>query len=400
MTDVQAQTKQLIKLVASKDELAVRAFTAAVPAELRTKVASGQPGDYCTPLVAACIVGSLPILRYLLEVGADCNVPRSDGCLPLHIAIVSPHADESLLAELLRAGAEVNGREEDGGTPLHCAVRGKSLAHVKMLVEHGAVVDATEYKVTTTPLLIAAFSNQTDVASYLLAKGADPNKAQNDSAGTTPLFAAALQGDLATVDILLEAGADPNFVDTSGYTTVMSACDSPALGFEGRQPLAIVRKLLDLGVPINHAARDGSTALYMAAMHRLGDVVEELISRGADVHASLNGSNRKTPKGVTPLQIASQKGCLVSVRALIKAGADVNAMDAVGTIPLISACRNGSQHDQAFKSIIAELIDAGSLTDHKNLLGDTPQNLAAAWLEPRDPLWEKLKAKTQPMDTN
>jgi hypothetical protein len=37
------------------------------------------------------------------------------GCLPLHIAIVSPHADESLLAELLRAGAEVNGREEDGG---------------------------------------------------------------------------------------------------------------------------------------------------------------------------------------------------------------------------------------------------------------------------------------------
>ena len=37
------------------------------------------------------------------------------GCLPLHIAIVSPHADESLLAELLRAGAEVNAREEEGG---------------------------------------------------------------------------------------------------------------------------------------------------------------------------------------------------------------------------------------------------------------------------------------------
>jgi hypothetical protein len=137
----------------------------------------------------------------------------------------------------------------------------------------------------------------------------------------------------------------------------------------------------------------------------------------------------------------------------------VNAVDALGTIPLISACRNGSQHDQAFKSIIAvcvrlstlesdcivalnalrggllqELIDAGSLTDHKNLLGkpsppphpshslanahqsltlacspfaslyslagETPQNLAAGWLEPRDPLWEKLKANTQPMDTN
>jgi ankyrin repeat protein len=44
---------------------------------------------------------------------------------------------------------------------------------VKKLIEHGAEVDAAEYKVTTTPLLIAAFSNQTDVAYYLLAKGAD-----------------------------------------------------------------------------------------------------------------------------------------------------------------------------------------------------------------------------------
>jgi hypothetical protein len=99
--------------------------------------------------------------------------------------------------------------------------------------------------------------------------------------------------------------------DSSGYTTVMGACDSPAMRFEGRQPLAVVRKLLDIGVPINQAAysqhllrppirlaflirppthtsrQDGSTALYMAAMHRLGDVVEELISRGADVHASV-----------------------------------------------------------------------------------------------------------------
>lgn len=106
--------------------------------------------------------------------------------------------------------------------------------HVELLVEHGAEVDAAEYKVTTTPLLIAVASNQTDVASYLLAKGADvrrqsaslmsptitlpsthlqqPNKAQNDSAGTTPLYAAVLQGNLAMVDVLLEAGADPHFV--------------------------------------------------------------------------------------------------------------------------------------------------------------------------------------------
>lgn len=42
--------------------------------------------------------------------------------------------------------------------------------------------------------------------------------------------------------------------DSSGYTTVVGACDSPAMRFEGRQPLAVVRKLLDIGVPINQAA--------------------------------------------------------------------------------------------------------------------------------------------------
>jgi ankyrin repeat protein len=52
-------------------------------------------------------------------------------------------------------------------------VRRKSLKHVQRLVESGAHVDATEPNPTTTPLLIAAFTNQVATASYLLAKGAD-----------------------------------------------------------------------------------------------------------------------------------------------------------------------------------------------------------------------------------
>jgi ankyrin repeat protein len=46
---------------------------------VKKRVVSGQEGDYCTPLIAACIVADLRILRYLLEQGADPNVPRSDG---------------------------------------------------------------------------------------------------------------------------------------------------------------------------------------------------------------------------------------------------------------------------------------------------------------------------------
>lgn len=55
---------------------------------VRKRVVSGQAGDYCTPLIAACIVGELRILRYLLEQGADPNVPRDiDGGRPTSNAI-------------------------------------------------------------------------------------------------------------------------------------------------------------------------------------------------------------------------------------------------------------------------------------------------------------------------
>ncbi len=86
-----------------------------------------------------------------------------------------------------------------------------------------------------------------------------------------------------------------------------------------------VRSLLDQGVNVN--AKDsavGCTALVYAAQWDKPDVVQLLLSRGADINMLGNG--------YTPLTMAASLGRTDIVRILIDKGADVNKTDESGKI--------------------------------------------------------------------
>ncbi|ELR12531.1 uncharacterized protein ACA1_156330 [Acanthamoeba castellanii str. Neff] len=73
-------TKALISLISntqSYDEVCayMASHKSLSDPTMRKRVVSGQAGDYCTPLITACIMGKLCILQYLLEQGANPNVP-------------------------------------------------------------------------------------------------------------------------------------------------------------------------------------------------------------------------------------------------------------------------------------------------------------------------------------
>ena len=77
-----------------------------------------------------------------------------------------------------------------------------------------------------SPVGLAAFFRRSDVAAYLLERGADPRPASRQG-GFTPLHSAvatdAAAADLELVRRLLDAGADPNARSASGGTPLHTA---------------------------------------------------------------------------------------------------------------------------------------------------------------------------------
>jgi ankyrin repeat protein len=131
----------------------------------------------------------------------------------------------------------------------------------------------------------------------------------------TALIAAACQKHLEIVIVLISKGADVNVDD--GY---------------GGTPLHYAIKSLE----------DPSS----------DEVALKLISAGANVATKVRAYIDGTSM-VTPLHDAASIGHQRLVRALITAGADVNAQDSQGSTPLHRACRYSADLD-----IVKELLDA------------------------------------------
>lgn len=104
------------------------------------------------------------------------------------------------------------------------------------------------------------------------------------AAASRPLTGAILAGDPTAVRGALAAGADATaWEPASGLTPLALAA------MTGNA--AVVEALLDAGVPIGSAGRDGSTALHAAAFAGQAEMVQRLLDRGADP-AARNAAGR------------------------------------------------------------------------------------------------------------
>jgi ankyrin repeat protein len=112
----------------------------------------------------------LPMIKILLQAGADLNAKTKEGKAPLHLA-VEAHAID-IVQLFINHGANVNAKNKQGLTPLHSAIREKVPLIVQLLLDNKADIDATTNR-GKTPLHFAAKIGYSHLAIQLIKAGAD-----------------------------------------------------------------------------------------------------------------------------------------------------------------------------------------------------------------------------------
>jgi ankyrin repeat protein len=106
---------------------------------------------------------------------------------------------------LLEHGMNANHRSWQEVTLLHDMAHEGSVEKARLLLDHGANVDAIDGEYRSTPLGFAARWNQREVALLLIERGADANRAGADWA--RPVAWAQRKGHAGMVELLWANGA-------------------------------------------------------------------------------------------------------------------------------------------------------------------------------------------------
>jgi ankyrin repeat protein len=144
---------------------------------------------------------------------------------------------------------------------------------------------------------------------------------------------------------------------------VATAAESPLANAAERQDHALIRTLLQQKADMNAPQADGMTALHWAA--RLDDLETAKLLEGANA----NATNRY---GVMPLSLACQNGNTEMVEFLLSRGADANASLRGGETVLMTAARTGKVGP------VKALLSRGATVDAKERRGQTALMWASA----------------------
>ena len=174
------------------------------------------------PLHAAADQGHLNVVRFLLDHGADLELPRerpdeksaatrhfagAGGATALWLACRSGHVSTAAL--LVSRGAKLEAADDWGWSPLHAAGFGGHEETVRLLLEQGVQVDPID-RGCSTPLLLACVQGYSEVVRLL--HGARANLVctrKYKGKQMTPFEAAYDNGRSEVVAYLREAATTP-----------------------------------------------------------------------------------------------------------------------------------------------------------------------------------------------
>ena len=313
-----------------------------------------------TMLWEAAYRGKLEMVQFLLERGADINLPgcyhiqhrleitpycvaRYEGrdlvadyllqhgaTIDIHTAAyladygtVRSHLDNDpslvnrayLQAVMLPAGKPhtFEHRKTGWATPLCYAIRGEDPAIVELLISRGATIAPYSERF----LDYAVSGNRIEITALLLKNGADPNKAPR-----------ILDDNSEMSQLLKSYGAPPKDINDPGdmgWPMLVYACR----GDNGEHPDEVLR-LLALGADIDVRNYKGKTALHYAAKAGFSQS-HLLIEKGATIDAPDNNETALFEAIRSTIKDGEKQRA--AIEALLVKGADPNLKNGKGLTP-------------------------------------------------------------------
>jgi len=304
-------------------------------------------------LMCAAGNGDAVAVHNLLERGADVKAVDIQGRSALAMAVEGNHVE--VVKALIQRGADVNARDYQALSIWKMA----RTPELKNLLQQAGAKAAdqpvaskpTQVK-TNDPILSQARSRAMDTPNVaavkdLLDQGMDVN-APLDTGGTTPLIMAASRDRTNVVEFLIAQGANVNLPANDRATPLMCAVQNT------KKSDHVIRLLLANGADVNQPGGWQRTALIVAAEQDRKDLVKLLLAHNADLNA-------EDEYGRTALVAAAQKGATNAVKALLDTGKyEGDQKQIKAALSSASILRNGGDSSVQIGEVIRLLGIAGS----------------------------------------
>jgi uncharacterized protein len=282
----------------------------------------------------------------------------------LHYAVFNNY--KLCFSLLIRANPNLNVRDNEGQAPLHLAACQSIDTYFNRLIELQANINIQDNK-GWTPIFYAVKHKQINKVQKLIDLGAEVVDAKNREG---LLFIAAKHCP-ECIDILLQSDIDVNMLDRFGRTILFHVND-----------LEIFQKLVSKGVNLGVVDNTGTNILHHCAKGLLSyKVIPHIIGIGHDVGSAIPIINKADfdintrRMGDNVLHTALKFNG--PIYDLIKAGADINALDQYGRTPIFYTIIPVGYHSHYSNYKMEVLIEHGADVNVQDNEGLTPLHYAA-----------------------
>ncbi|KAK2919471.1 protein phosphatase 1 regulatory subunit 12C isoform X2 [Channa argus] len=243
--------------------------------------------DGITALHQACIDGSMEMVTFLVEYGANVNQVDNEGWTPLHVAASCGHTD--IADFLLQQGASLSAVNCDGDVPLDIALdeategllqdytqrQGVDVEAAKRLEEEQIMRDARTWLTEGLPADI-----------------------RHPRTGATPLHVAAAKGYLEALKIICQCGLDVSAMDFDGWTPLHAA----AHWGQGEACHILAEQLCNM-----EARSNAGQTPFDVADESVAELLEELLQKQANWRNERSILDRQNLQGSTAANAANKR---------------------------------------------------------------------------------------------